>query len=504
MKRIRKLLTVLTLCLALSFVVVPSVAPMQVYAAENKPSGGEGGGGGGTGGGGELTTTGISDTGNAIQDIMNNPRFEGAISSISKITGFVDIWFARIISLVSFFIISAALLKNACAGAYVANSKFWDKVADAHQKTEALSLQNLRNIGQSVQSANVGSIKDLLLGFIPNIKAFTDFDDADIEPKAYFMKAIPQMIACVVIGIFIYNGYYRDTAATVGEMGSVMIERTLGSVNPDSFINKIFNTTGWPKSPWDQDKSREGKWKQAIYSELKSIAASNYTDITSSQQKAAAVSGMAQMVQDACATIDTASKATPDSEGYVFEMSGIKSYASVRTDGRDTYMVDETDPNNIRVNLMFDMTAVGSSTTMTEANRYAYVTFTLKKAASDGNVTGASGVRVDDWGVKGGSAIELTVDTVPVQAGSQNGMVTIPQGTQISISGWTSAKVNGLQGNPASFHYRYNSETNSFELTGDYSIEASKLQQAGGKICIGQLTAGVGRASVDVYIQPVF
>ena len=182
MKRLRKLLTVLTLCLALSFVVMPAVSPMQVYAAGTKPGGGEGGGdgGGGSTNGGELTSTGISDTGNAIQDIMNNPRFEGAISSISKITGFVDIWFARIISLVSFFIISAALLKNACAGAYVANSKFWDKVADAHQKTEALSLQSLRNIGQSVQSANVGSIKDLLLGFIPNIKAFTDFDDAEI------------------------------------------------------------------------------------------------------------------------------------------------------------------------------------------------------------------------------------------------------------------------------------------------------------------------------------
>ena len=37
-----------------------------------------------------------------------------------------------------------------------------------------------------------------------NIKAFTDFDDADIEPKAYFMKAIPQMCACVIIGIFIF------------------------------------------------------------------------------------------------------------------------------------------------------------------------------------------------------------------------------------------------------------------------------------------------------------
>lgn len=147
MKRLRKLLTVLTLCLALSFVMLPAVSPMRVYAAENKPSGGEGGGSGGTGGGGELTTTGISDTGNAIQDIMNNPRFEGAISSISKITGFVDIWFARIISLVSFFIISAALLKNACAGAYVANSKFWDKVADAHHDRGIADCEVFSRIG---------------------------------------------------------------------------------------------------------------------------------------------------------------------------------------------------------------------------------------------------------------------------------------------------------------------------------------------------------------------
>ena len=64
--------------------------------------------------------------------------------------------------------------------------------------------------------------------------------------------------------------------------------------------------------------------------------------------------------------------------------------------------------------------------------------------------------------------------------------------------------MKGIQGNPQDIHVKYDSATNSLEFTGDYTIEAAKLQQAGGKICIGQLHAGVGRASANVYIQPVF
>ena len=265
-----------------------SVNPLTVHATSGTPTEETGDDGG------DSTTNDVNNkseedlywgTGDAIADIMNDERFEGAIGSISSITGFVDIWFTRIITFVAFFIISAAMLKNVCAGAYCANSKFWDKVAEAHQKSEAVTLAGMKDAFKNVGNTSVGGLRDALLGIVPNIKAWTDFDDADIEPKAYFMKAIPQMIGCVIIGIFIYNGYYRDTAATVGSMGSEIIERTLGSVNPESFINKIFNTTGWPDWPTEHDPSKQGQFEYKICKEIQSLVASEYSDVDTTEEK---------------------------------------------------------------------------------------------------------------------------------------------------------------------------------------------------------------------------
>ena len=131
-------------------------------------------------------------TSNAVQDIMNNERFQGAISSIEWLTTRVDYWFTMIISATAFFIISSALLKNACAGAYCSNHKFWDKVAEAHEKNDSLNLAGIKNYftGKQFMQTTGGGVRDALLGLVPNIKALTDFDDADIEPKQYFMKAI--------------------------------------------------------------------------------------------------------------------------------------------------------------------------------------------------------------------------------------------------------------------------------------------------------------------------
>ena len=54
-----------------------------------------------------------SSSGNAVYDIMNNPRFVGAVESIEWLTLRVDYWFTVVISATAFFIISTALLKNA-------------------------------------------------------------------------------------------------------------------------------------------------------------------------------------------------------------------------------------------------------------------------------------------------------------------------------------------------------------------------------------------------------
>ncbi|MCM1215007.1 MAG: hypothetical protein NC548_10860 [Lachnospiraceae bacterium] len=447
----------------------------------------------------------VFDSGDAIQDIMRDSRFKGAVSSISKITEFVDIWFVRIISLVSFFIISAALLKNACAGAYCANSKFWDKVADAHQKTEAINLAGVKQFfqgGQGIVNTTPGGIRDFFLGIIPNIKAFTDFDDADIEPKAYFMKAIPQMIACVVIGIFIYNGYYRDTAATVGNMGSVLIERTLGSVNPDSFINKIFNTTGWPKSPWDKDKSREGEWKQAVFDELKGIIATNYSDVTSAQQKASAVTNMVTQIQNEFNTAGLVNSASEGGagEGYIYKMSGISSYASVDTGEMSECPEDGT--GNRQGRLVFHMdNIVSASTTMNSSNNVAYVTFTLKKVVDDG-ATGSSGVNVDGWGAtnSGGNTLNLNTDTALVSLDGKgevkNGQLIVTDPITFSTSQYTDTEISSIENPPG------NIMCNKSTITigaGTYDIDAN------GKVKLGRLKAGSNKASAESnYVYAAF
>lgn len=217
-----------------------------------------------------------SDTGNAVEDIMNDERFNGAISTISWLTGFIDHYMTMAITLVAFFIISAALLKNVCAAAYCSNSKFWNKVAEAHEAAAAQSISGIVKGLRNVPNMNLGGkggISQALLCIVPNIKAMTDFDDVDMEPKHYWMKAIPQMLACIIIGVFVYNGYYRDTAGLVGNMGSVVIERALSSVDPNHIVDVITTTHKPPENIYANDPTTVGQMNyeisEAIYKACK-------------------------------------------------------------------------------------------------------------------------------------------------------------------------------------------------------------------------------------------
>ena len=326
----------------------------------------------------------IQSTGDAVKDILLDDRFSGALDTISVVTEFIDIWFIRIISLVSFFIISAAMLKNVCAGAYVANSKFWDKVHDAHEVTANASISQTIDYfkGGQFKSTSFGSMSKFLLNIVPDIKAFTDFEDADIEPKAYFMKAIPQMIACVCIGIFIYNGFYRDTAAKVGEMGSVLIDRTLNSVNPESLVNSIFNTASWPPIPWENDPSLQGQLKLAVAKELKSIAASNFNDIGTSAQKTAVLQKIVDAI-DAKLPSDEASYTPPSElgEGYVYKVSNVTGNAAADTSISNEGPVPQGN-GDINYTYKFPLNELVVSATETSATQVAYIRFTLKLEAS--------------------------------------------------------------------------------------------------------------------------
>lgn len=249
MKRLK-----LYLCSFLFSLLCVIQMPMVVFASEtgdSSTSGEEAG----------LASQVSRSTGDAIDDILLNERFDGAVDSISWLTNIMDNVTIQIISVASFLIIAFALLKNVLAGSYCAFPVFCDAVHEAHQANEQITIRSAGDYFRQgkVLDTSVSGIKRFLLGLVPDVKALTDFEEQEIAPKDYFLKAIPQMLACVIIGVFIYNGYYRDTAAVVGRFGSEAITRVLVSADPVGLVDKVFNNVGMPEfatqdSPYTEDK----------------------------------------------------------------------------------------------------------------------------------------------------------------------------------------------------------------------------------------------------------
>ncbi len=219
-----------------------------------------------------MTVFATSTANDGVRDILMDDRFVGAMSRITWLTEMIDNWFIQIITVTAFFIISMALLKNVLAAAYCAFPKIFDAIHEAHEEMQwsETSLGGMKDIGGKIRDK---SVKKVILSIIPDIKAFTDFVDQEQTPKAYFMKAVPQMCIMVIMGIFIYNGYYRDTAATVGEAGATIVENVLGSVSPEKAVNDIFNMKSEPKNTYRNDKTIQGGFikeiSNAIYKEVK-------------------------------------------------------------------------------------------------------------------------------------------------------------------------------------------------------------------------------------------
>ena len=337
--RLKKITAILYLSLIMTALLAPSIAladdfwdeggggainQMNEDTAATAPEGGTGGDpaalgdeNGGDGGVGEQQNTEAVDTGDAIKDIMDNDRFKGAISSISWLTDITDKYFAMAITLVAFFIISASLLKNACAGAYCANPKFWNKVHQAHQKSDAYTLNSLKNFfGQrGYMEVSPSSIMDFILGILPDLQSFTDFENEDVDPKQYFMRSIPQMIMCVIIGVFIYNGYYRDTASVVGSFGAETFERVMASADPVGLADRLYNSTGTPKVASDYDNSPSGKLTNDITHATYKAVMSQYTDINGKNAKSALINSCEATAQDITAAL-SAYVGTEDGASY--------------------------------------------------------------------------------------------------------------------------------------------------------------------------------------------
>ena len=217
---------------------------------------------------GILATTLSSSTigsNKAVDEVLNHDRYEGAIESITKLVNVVDSFSTMFVTAVAFLIISAAIWRNVLAGAYAAFPKFWDQVYEAHQEVKDVCWwQRLTGIKTSYQNWNMSTIKRFIMRLLPDIKVLTDFEDETLEPKTYFTKALVQMIAVVMIGVFIYNGYYRDTTVVVARFASELFERTIMSVDPIEVYDRIMATTGTPDFSTDNALTTAEKRKNEI------------------------------------------------------------------------------------------------------------------------------------------------------------------------------------------------------------------------------------------------
>lgn len=220
-------------------------------------------------------------------DILQNPKYAGAIDSVSWLTNWIDSGFGMVITIVAFLIILVAMFKNVLAAAYCAYPKFWDRVDAAHKEVESLGwIQQFKDTFLT-KDVNSGSFSNALMRILPNIKSFTDFEGDTVRPKTYFIRAIPQMILCIIIGAFIYNGYYRDLAAKVVDFGSEMVSRVLLEVDPIAVFDQFTGSAGRPVFASDNSEIPQQQLVNKLATNTYNAVIGEYNDISGADAKRA-------------------------------------------------------------------------------------------------------------------------------------------------------------------------------------------------------------------------
>lgn len=220
-------------------------------------------------------------------DILQNPAYAGAIDSVSWLAKCIDKGFGWVVTIVAFMIILVAMLKNILAAAYCAYPKFWDRVDAAHKEVESLGWVQQFKDTFLTRDVNFGSFSNAIMRLLPNIRSFTDFEGDTVRPKTYFVRAIPQMILCIIIGAFIYNGYYRDIAAKVVDFGSEMVRRVVLEVDPIAVFDQFTGAAGRPVFASDNSEIPEQQLINKIATNTYNAVIGEYNDISGADAKRA-------------------------------------------------------------------------------------------------------------------------------------------------------------------------------------------------------------------------
>lgn len=408
--------------------------------------------------------------------ILKNPHYAGAIDSVSFITDWIDVGFGMVITMVAFLIILVAMLKNVLAGAYCAFPKFWDKVHEAHeQKKDEGWLKGAMGFfgNKEFMNVNGASVQGFIWRILPDIKAITDFENTDaasMSPKNYFLKAIPAMIVCICIGAFIYNGFYRDTAAKVVDFGSEIMQRTILEADPIAMYDHFVGTSGRPAFTFDTAVDDRGKMINELETELYSAFISEFNDIKSTAGKRALADSCEEIAiryVDEVAAVDTAFITNAYKSRWAFKWS----MSSMDTSSAGGW--DNTHTNYVMV-WCFDVNEVSLDTAVTsEQAKFMRVALQLTKQGgmnSSGQNIGDIVLAADSSNISGGSAVLLS--DLPTAAG--NAGSSYYQFPRQSIKGDITATIYCIRGGEGgeaytattTVQYKANAEKASIVQTG--------------------------------------
>ena len=169
----------------------------------------------------------------------------GLIEWLRQNVGMVVCW---LISAVGFLIVSAAIIKNALAGLYLAFPKLWNKVYEVRQRAEQSATSMA---GGEKGKKLVGGFLVLLLSILPDVKSATEFgEDAEggqsgavdsFTKKKWLTKAIPEFVALTMIGMLIWFGYPTKLTNWIGETGRFALDAFFDNVDPVQLTKKVFD-----------------------------------------------------------------------------------------------------------------------------------------------------------------------------------------------------------------------------------------------------------------------
>jgi len=213
----------------------------------------------------------------AFRDIISSERYQGNIESIEWLVKIFDNFFVQVVTIVGFFIISLAFLKNILAGCYCAFPTFFDRLASYKQN---LSSKKGQGAG--------GILFWVLSLFIPDVKALTDFADDDqglkYNIKTYLLKSMALGIVTVMIGTIIYNGLYRDIIGKSADAGAHVLSSYIINRDFNRMIDEALETGADYVFSYDTS-TPQGRALNRISTEVYNKVKQYYGDVRTSENR---------------------------------------------------------------------------------------------------------------------------------------------------------------------------------------------------------------------------